>query len=401
MNLSIHNTASSRILFDGNIPGCRRILCSSCDPHFKTYAAFWFRKSAGIFRRIATSCAIEMYPTSTGRSRGSGVHTSSSSAKRRWSAGPAAIRRGPQHKAPLLPQPFRQPHNRPPPIQRRNNHTGAAQKYRKVDHQTATTTPGPPPINTGPNFPADKTDPAVCWCGWEHTKLGSCDAFLCPKEGGHWAAECCHIRLSPRALLTCRHHHRSILTPAATLWRKSVNVIRLALPRKPWVCNVKYTPLKYQDFKKSIMRADSTHPIVVSRNHDTPNITTAFDVLLHKPSDNEHLLGDTVPYFSGCTSRFILFSVATHSIFRVFISINTDAPHITVEPIVVLPDDPGIYNLTLSIPCIFFNYNWKIDVTDRGANTVFELPASRLPHPPGMFHDLGFVLKLVPYMLVQ
>jgi hypothetical protein len=184
-----------------------------------------------------------------------------------------------------------------------------------------------------------------------------------------------------------------------TLWRRSVQVLRSPLPWRPWVCNIKYTPLKYHEFRKAVLRPSFKQSIVLGKDRRFDTVLEAMESLGTLKGIDYETTTESIPYVTGSTARYIVYSRADTAIFSVRISLNTATPHVIVDPIIVLPDTPGIYKLVLSIPLVFFEYSWTINVADRGSSTMFELPAAKLPQPPGLYHNLGFTLRLDPHVM--
>jgi hypothetical protein len=146
-------------------------------------------------------------------------------------------------------------------------------------------------------------------------------------------------------------HHNTTLNTCGSLWHNSVFAVPTKLIR-PWVSNVRYTAQKYSKFKKELLAAESTITVGIGTSRLFSNAHALLGALGTLDTDIE--MGDEVPCTTDLSCKYVVYSKAMCTVLRVYARLGGEAPYLSIEPIMVLPDEVGVYRLTATIDNLFF-----------------------------------------------
>lgn len=149
----------------------------------------------------------------------------------------------------------------------------------------------------------------------------------------------------------CWAHPSQPIAVCGSLWHQTVHTAA-KVPMKPWVSCVRYTQLKYEPFQKAMLDPKSTLGVSVSGTRTFSNIATMFDAMGSDPADIK--MGDPIPYVTDTAARFWVYCKRMHVVVKVDIYLADRAPYLSIEPLVVLPDEPTVYKLGVTIESLFF-----------------------------------------------
>lgn len=185
----------------------------------------------------------------------------------------------------------------------------------------------------------------------------------------------------------CPVHPRETVTFTSGFWDRllmETNVTRIT----PWLANTKYACTTYDSFRTWALDPTTQKPIALSSLRPFKNPSELFDYFT-KPHGDCHAMGTSIPYITGCESRYFVFDTDNHAVLKVCIGLCIDRPYITVEPLVVLPAKLSVYKIVVRIDLLGLVSSWSFDVTRRTAS-LFEVKSESIPRPP----CVGYLVNL-------
>lgn len=121
-------------------------------------------------------------------------------------------------------------------------------------------------------------------------------------------------------------------------------------PTRPWVSNVQYTLLKYPELRKAVFSRESTRAIRLGTTREYRNVAAMFEEL--GSTDADYRIGSAIPYVTGVESKFNVWS--EDCLFRICVKLCARGPYLAIEPVVVLPEEGTVYQLSVRIDALFF-----------------------------------------------